>query len=512
VETSSRQTWIPYTVLAVLTVLFLYPFVCQFVDLPDSGICLYGADLVNHGALQGRDFVEPQGPGEFWLLALAFRLFGTTLRTAHWELIVTGVATALLALYLSRKLGASGLMASLFVVTMGVPLLPINSPHYGGNLFALAALAVFLAGWERADWRWIAGAGALCGLASWMIQQKGVYLVSAMAISLAWTLRKKALAPIAILLATCAAVIVVPYAYAASQHALADLLYANFIWPMSAYSDFNKVPYGFPIWRNMWTYVANAAIRHDNLIRAIGEDLVMMLPLVAVALMPLLVPMAARLSSSRWLGKPLLPVWLCAYALWFSELHRMDFGHLRYGAMLLGILFFSICEAGGNVWLRRAAFGLTACVVIAGVANIALNIQEGHIMQTRRGPVRVSNEASSQALAYLEAHTQRGEDVFVYPYQSIYYFAEDLHNPTRYSSLLYHFASEDQFREATRALEDKRVRLVMWDKLLSGPGLSQMFPSYHHPDPNQQIMEPYLAAHYRTVDDLGRFKVLERVR
>ena len=141
-----RPFWksaILYAIVAVLTAVYLYPFVRIFSDAPDYGVFLNGANLILHGAVPSRDFVEPQGPGSFLWLAGFFRIFGATLETARAVLSVTGVGIALLTFYLSRRLGGSGLFAVLFVAVTSIPLLPINSPHYDSNLFALAAFAVF---------------------------------------------------------------------------------------------------------------------------------------------------------------------------------------------------------------------------------------------------------------------------------------------------------------------------------------------------------------------------------
>jgi hypothetical protein len=503
----------PYLILAVLSAAFLYPFVRVFSDVPDYGVFLNGADLLNRGAVPSRDFVEPQGPGSFLWLALFFRLFGTTFETARGLLNATGVGLGLLAFHLSRRLGARGLFAVLFVLLLSIPLLPINSPHYDSNLFALGALAVFLPAWDQcrkglasSAWR-LTTAAMLCGVTTWMIQQKGLYLMAALLVSLAWLRRKHALRPGMLLLGVYGSVVLLPFAVLAALHALPDVLYANYIWPMATYSDLNACPYGFPIWHNL-----AVSLRQDaNQPAAWLVNAVSAVPFFVVAALPVLLPLAAACAGKRWFSVPLLPYWLAGYALWLAELHRLDMGHLRNGVVLLALLFFSICEAAGNPALRRIGFASTLCLVLAGAANFMTNWDAGRPIQTRRGDLYLKGDQKGvrSLLVFLETHTQPGDDVFVYPYQPIYYFAEKLKNPTRYSYLQYHLHTAAQFEEATRDLGRKPVRYVVFDTLLSGQQFTSMFPNYRQPDQSHLIMEPYLEAQYRMVNDLGRFHILE---
>ena len=358
----------------------------MFCDAPDFGVFLNGADLINHGAVPSRDFVEPQGPGSFLWLAVFFRLFGATLGTARAVLDATGVGMALLAFYLSRRLGATGLFAMLFVLSMSVPLLPINSPHYDSNLFAFGAFAVFLFEWDQKlageeanTWQLVVTA-ILCGVTTWMIQQKGLYLMLAMLASLAWARRGKAKRSIFILAGTYGALVLLPFGVFAALHALPDLLFANYIWPLKKYDELNAAPYGFPIWTNLlsdWT-------RHAKLPMNRAEDIATSVPFFIVAALPFLLPLAVKLAGKKWVLTPMLPYWLGAYALWFSEVHRLDIGHLRNGVMLMAVLLFSICEAAGNVALRRGGLILAMFVAMTACTNLIASLDAGTVIKTRR--------------------------------------------------------------------------------------------------------------------------------
>jgi hypothetical protein len=73
-------------------------------------------------------------------------------------------------------------------------------------------------------------AASLCGITTSMFSKKGLYLMLAM------------------LGGTYGAWVVLPLGVFAALHALPDNLYANYIWPLTNYSDLNACPYGFPVW------------------------------------------------------------------------------------------------------------------------------------------------------------------------------------------------------------------------------------------------------------------------
>jgi hypothetical protein len=300
-------------------------------------------------------------------------------------------------------------------------------------------------------------------------------------------------------------VALLPFAFFAAAQALPDVVFANFIWPLSTYSDLNAAPYAFPIWDNVRVFLGRHA--HQPVLQM--EDVVFAAPFLLVAVLPLLLPLAARWSGARWFATPLLPYWLAGYALWLAELHRLDMGHLRNGTLILALFFFSICEAGGNKYLRGLGLGFTICAAIAGTSALQMSWENNLKLQTRRGTIYVKER--HPLFEFLENNTSPGEQVFVYPYQPFYYFAEDLRNPTRFSYLQYHFHTDAQFAEAVGDLERKKVRYVVFDSEFSGPLLAGSFPAYKHPDPAKLIMEPYLESHYRMVRDLGRFHILERL-
>ncbi|MGH9584434.1 MAG: glycosyltransferase family 39 protein, partial [Bryobacteraceae bacterium] len=178
------RTAMPYVLVALVAGVYLYLFVRILTTTIDEGTYLYGAQLVEHGAVPFRDFPEVSTGGEFYWLALFFKLLGTSFLAARTALWITGVATVLLAFHLSRRIGGTGVFAALFVLVTSIPLMTMNSPHYESNLFALAALAVFLRAETRDECWTLFLSGVLAGAASCFLQQKGFYIAASFAVSI----------------------------------------------------------------------------------------------------------------------------------------------------------------------------------------------------------------------------------------------------------------------------------------------------------------------------------------
>jgi hypothetical protein len=507
---------VPYLLLAIVSALYLVPFVRTLTWNPDGGIYIYGAQRVLDGAIPARDFVELQGPGSFYWLAMFYKLFGVSILTARAVLLLTGVATALLVFQLSRQIGGMGLFAALFVLVTSIPFSVMNSPHYDSNLFGLLSFAVFIfAARELArgvpKWHRIAGilflAGALAGLTTCILQQKGAYLAASYALSLGLLHRKYALRWTAIVIAGYASVVLTESALYAVAGALPSFIYNNLIWPMSRYSTVNTSGYGFILWE-IWfpNWFSTLRVSFPSLLAMLGT-VTLSIPFLLILALPL-IAVLGYIWRHHAFRRELLPYWLAGYALWLSELHHLDIGHLRNGCLILLILLFVLCETHAKQFPKQVVIAITACVMLTATVDLLGALSLKTPIQTRRGTLLARK--NDTALEFLLRHTQPGDDVFVYPYQPIYYFVADVRNPTRFSNLMYQINTDEHFREAICDLDRKKVRYVLWDAIFSGENLKSVFPSYRPPPAGKLIMEPYLERQYRQIGFENGFRILER--
>src|SRR5215213_7311144 len=83
-----RDLW-PVPVVALLAALCCYPFLHLIAWLGDEGVWLHGADRLLRGDRLYVDFFEFHPPLCFWIVEWWFRLFGPSIITARWLIILT---------------------------------------------------------------------------------------------------------------------------------------------------------------------------------------------------------------------------------------------------------------------------------------------------------------------------------------------------------------------------------------------------------------------------------------
>jgi hypothetical protein len=413
-------------------------------------------------------------------------------------------------------LGASGLFAVAFELVTSIPFMVMNSPHYDTNMFVMLALTCVLSAklaieqsrMGRARILFLA-AGLLAGLTDCMIQEKGFFLVVALLAAL-WIMKVSAWRQFAAwLIAGYGCPWIAELGWYVHEHAIGDLIFCNLQLPLASYGGINSVAYGFPFW-NHWLPNCFSVLR-AVFPTALATLLTaaMSVPLLFILFLPAF-PVVSLLWRKQLFRRDVMPFWLVGLAICASELHRFDLGHLRNASLLFFILFFAFCEISSTRLLKRAATVIAICVVLNGTVDIAGAMSAHTVIHSRRGTLLA--QKPDDALNFLLTHTSPGEYVFVYPYAPVYYFLGGVRNPTRLSVLMYTGSANWLFNEAVLDLEKKKVRFVLLDTTLAGDTLTELFPSYHPPPPNQQIVEPYLESHYHQIDFKNGFRILERNR
>ncbi len=523
---SANPAWIfRASAVFLLTSLYLYWFVRVLQRIGDEGILVYGAELAAGGALPYRDFFQGLGPLSFYWLALFFKLFGTQLIVARGLVLLTGAVTAVLIYWMTRRLyrGPYDFVPALFYTLLSIPLWPATSHHWDSNLFALLAFGAYLLWQDSKRFRYLFVAGLIAGLVSCFIQQKGLFMLVAFLALESWEgLRCRKEKPetalkLAVVLSGYASigVLVILFFYLAGG--LKDLVYATLLWPLSNYHEVNTVPYGYSLWGSNWPRLL--AVFHLFLPLRISQGLSFfsLIPLLVIAALPFLTVFMGVVACldpekrEQILDSRTLPYWLAGIALWMAEAQRMDIMHLIYGAPLLLIMISFLWKVltGGRAGVWRLALGLlTSSLVIFGMLNLVVVSTAATKLATRRGNIYAFREDT--ALRFLLERTAPGEEVFVYPYYPMYYFLASVRNPTRFSSLYYHFNTEAQFAEVIGSLERKKVKYVLWDTVVEGANLKKWFPNYVHPAKEALRLERYLETHYRVLGIENGFRILER--
>jgi 4-amino-4-deoxy-L-arabinose transferase-like glycosyltransferase len=509
--------------LILSSVAYLYANLHVLRDYGDEGLILYGAELVSEGVLPYRGFFEVFGPGSFYWLGFFFKLFGVQLATARILLLFTGVATALLTFWMTRRIhrGPFELVPAVFLLFISIPIWPASSHHWDSNLFALLSLAMFLLWTDTDNTFYLSMTGIFSGLTYCFLQQKGFlllvsFIVSLLIINRLKQPRLKIISHAVLLIGSYFAVISLVAIYFYFNDGLADLIHATILWPLNYYKQVNVVPYGFGLYKFIWQYFHNSL---SPLPPGVSTSLsgVLVFSYVLISILPFLVLFICLLCvnnlslRSRMFNLDTVPYWIVGFGLWISEAHRPDIYHLVWGSTVLFILLYLLL----NVLLKNrktiiaVTFGvIIICSFTLGIFNLLKSSTASERTISRRGTFY--SFGRDDALAFLHKEVRAGEYVFIYPYGPMYYFLANVKNPTRYNNLIYTYHTKLQFKEAIDALEKKKVRYVLWDTVVEGANLTRWFPHYKHPKEESLLMERYITERYRLIDIRNGFRIMER--
>ena len=524
-KTATRRPAISYWVLFLFSLSYLFLFLRVLWRVGDEGLVVYGAQRVAEGALPYRDFMEVFGPASFYWQALFFSLLGTKWIVARGVLLFTGATSAVLLYWITRRLyrGPFEMMPALFYLLLGIPLWPASNHHWDSNLFALLAAGSFLLWQEKGRVIYLVMSGVIAGITSCFIQQKGFLLLASFFLTIILIDKhqtdgekgiSKRTGP---LIAGYVGVGGAVFLYFSMNGGLQDFVYSTFLWPLANYHQVNIVSYGYGL--REFFLPSWLAILQQFLPERVSQGLcgLFLVPFALLLSLPILIAVQVVLSSrvpSNQTGifhSPMITCWCSGFALWISEIQRMDIFHVIYGAPLLLVAFIGIWNLSYEKmkWFRTSVlFFIAFCLLSFGTFNGFIASSANHKIETRRGTIYRFGDDS--ALRYLEEHTRPGEQIFIYPYYPMYYFLANINNPTRYNNLIYGYHTDDQFHEVISDLERKKVKLVLWDTLVEGKNLKTWFPRYEHPPEEQLILERYLQTHYDVIGVENGFRIMKR--
>jgi hypothetical protein len=507
VRRSSAPIFAHYLFFALVAAIYLLPFMRVVFIGSDEGTLLEGAVRIVHGQVFARDFFEVMGPGTFYLLAAMFKLFGATFLVARSWLFVTSLGTLLAMYFLSRRVCARYqilppiLLVSVYFSTMW----PMVNHHVDSIFFALLSVVCIVQWQDLRKGSLLLAAGALAGVTTCILQPKGLLLLVAFLVWLWWQEHRSSgwMSSIALLAGGYVGVVGCTLLYFWSRGALWNLIYMNFVWPSQNYGTVNAIPYATGILQ-FWSHWL-IPIHGVRWLAPLG--VVLMLPFLMVAGLPVLVIFLGIAYRKNHLRPEILLYWLCSSALWLSEIHRRDIGHLVAGSPLLLVLcIYYLVQYRGKAtdWL------LQLLAISAGaLATINLFI----VLCVHAVPTRVGNVGMFKpdpVLAFLDNHAAPGTEIFSYPYCPMYYFLSSTTNPTRYSLLLYNYNTPAQFREVIGVLEERKVKYVLWDTSFQAKAASTIYSATMYRPAGGLLLEPYLESHYKVVKDFDGALIMER--
>ena len=164
-----HTTWILCLILLLISVVCHLPVLNMPLNVYDEGIILAGADRILQGQVPYRDFWSMYPPGQFYTLALLFKLFGPSVLVERIYGIIVRSLLAMSGFLVTKKLGFSygaaivgWAMALLWTVSTWFPACPI----YMALLVIYASIALFLHYLGKREARWLLWSGLTIALSA----------------------------------------------------------------------------------------------------------------------------------------------------------------------------------------------------------------------------------------------------------------------------------------------------------------------------------------------------------
>ena len=169
---------IAYIIVFVVTYWYLSYYRNMLYSLSaDEGIFLYGAKRVLDGQIIYRDFFSYFFPGNYYMLALIYKIFGYSFLTAREALVIIDSLINVLVFYISSKVLKSwyAILPSLFFLVLGFPNWMQFSHFWTGDLFLLMSLVSLLWYFETRRSLYLYSAALLLGVTALFQQAAGLY-------------------------------------------------------------------------------------------------------------------------------------------------------------------------------------------------------------------------------------------------------------------------------------------------------------------------------------------------
>lgn len=495
----------------------------------DEGFICYQAERVSHGGIPYRDFWSVYGPGQFYLLAFFFKLFGTSLLVGRIYNVAVQWLIVLLSYGISRRLsGPLGGLATCVTVAIWLQfdrtvLYPVV-PALMFSLMAFLVTARFPASWHRNLL-----AGALMGCCALIRHDLGIYGFTALLILVVGqsfrfgTINANQSSPSLkdqskqfLICSSGFVLIVAPAVIALMWTVPHQLLYQAFVdYPSHGYSQYRSMP--FPLFQGM-------SIIRNRLNSAI-YGLPLLIPIATATLVCVHWSIVRREPKRLLLGIAIL---VFDVGIWYSAWIRPDYPHMVSPMVASLILFpwllhlvmslnvtWPIRFLLGSFVLSSVAFLSVKCASQANLDPWVRGVRFHPLEIDRAKGISVTKDESTTGLAdavrYIRDKTAPSELIFVgnsrhdrlVDNATMFYFLSARDSATRYSELDPGIATTASVQsQIVSELTTHRVRyIVLWTASPGGePNLSSRSDS--------TILDQFIRTNYTQVAKFGAYSIL----
>jgi 4-amino-4-deoxy-L-arabinose transferase-like glycosyltransferase len=505
------ERWIA---LGVFTISLFY--LCLFrrytsLD-PDEGIILQGAQRIVQGQVLYRDFFSFFTPGSYYLLALLFKVFGSSMLVARTALAVYGAFFSVFTYLLARRVCSRwvALAAAYLVTWTCLPWRFMILHNWDSTLWACAT--VYCAVWllQAPRWGWALATGSFASLTVLFEQSKGAGLVLGLGLGLILLVlfARSTLRLIQGQWVTLGIGLAWPFAltlvYFAAHHGLPAML-ADWFWPLQNYSKVNSVPYGYMNWSDQ----SRERLFGSGpwLVRAIASFTVspgFLLPVLPIIAIVLLIYWLLKVKREKLaVDRAAYYILVCSsiLGLLFSVLiSRADILHFAYLTPLLYLVLAWVMDGadvrGQLIRFTRplVSLGILITFTALGMAFLVRTRNAKSVIETRRG--LILGRSSDPILEYVQAHVPAGARILVYPYLPLYYYLTATSSPVPYEYLQPGMHTPEQEQEVIRDVSQDRTAVVLLE-----PAFNDKIPTSWPNTPLRALtrdrVADYILANYR---------------
>jgi 4-amino-4-deoxy-L-arabinose transferase-like glycosyltransferase len=479
---------------------------------PDEGIILQGAQRIVQGQVLYRDFFSFFTPGSYYLLALLFKVFGSSMLVARTALAVYGAFFSVFTYLLARRVCSRwvALAAAYLVTWTCLPWRFMILHNWDSTLWACAT--VYCAVWllQAPRWGWALATGSFASLTVLFEQSKGAGLVLGLGLGLILLVlfARSTLRLIQGQWVTLGIGLAWPFAltlvYFAAHHGLPAML-ADWFWPLQNYSKVNSVPYGYMNWSDQ----SRERLFGSGpwLVRAIASFTVspgFLLPVLPIIAIVLLIYWLLKVKREKLaVDRAAYYILVCSsiLGLLFSVLiSRADILHFAYLTPLLYLVLAWVMDGadvrGQLIRFTRplVSLGILITFTALGMAFLVRTRNAKSVIETRRG--LILGRSSDPILEYVQAHVPAGARILVYPYLPLYYYLTATSSPVPYEYLQPGMHTPEQEQEVIRDVSQDRTAVVLLE-----PAFNDKIPTSWPNTPLRALtrdrVADYILANYR---------------
>ena len=490
----------------------------HYVGVDDEGCAVYGAMRILAGDLPYRDFWTVYSPGQMYLLAGVFKVFGASLLVERVVSVAILVSGSVLAYFVASMIfPRTGAVLTTVLWTIG-----IDSCRFYGNTM-LSTLMVSLAAWlfllrflRSPGWVPLLASGLMAGVATLFRQDFGAYNLLAAMVPLAIWHRKWVPGYVAVAITVPAAAVAALVAAGVPATELMD----DVVWfPLTGYAAARRLP-----WPALIPSIGDASFL--GYLWDLMDGFRFYFPLVVLITVGVRAAWLMRRGCLSPGDFEVLGVFGPLTVLFLNQVRvRTDIPHSLPtwlpAIFLFGWLVIRLAPTAARLACAAAGVVFLAVPLLTKAAFLALFFSAiempefAYSLPRARGikddPVKERYEA---AIEYVRREVAPDEPIYVGNYRHdmgvttdvLFYFLAERHSATKYHELVPGVTTRaDVQATMVENLRRARVRYVILRRDIgSEPSNESSRSSGVH------LLDRYIEDHFRPVMDFGNYLVMRR--